>query len=141
MRKVGEHWTARCPMPDHEDRVPSFVVYPASDSWYCFSCLRGGDQVELYRLANGYSEQEVEMAAAMLLREFGFEPPQRPPSWFRKQERQKKVRDAVEQTTKNIYRRRLFKRLILPHIDAIEDELEREEELGRAWNDFRRFMP
>jgi len=35
-------------------------------------------------------------------------------------------------------RRRLFRHLILPLIDAIEDEGEREQELERAWSDFRR---
>src|SRR5215203_5394122 len=27
MRKMGERWVARCPLPGHEDRSPSFTVY------------------------------------------------------------------------------------------------------------------
>jgi hypothetical protein len=141
LKIVGDHWTARCPLPDHQDRVPSFVVYTETDSWYCFACLRGGDVVELYRLYHGYDQSEAHTAAAMLLLEFGYEVPERPPAWFRKQERQQKARDAVDQTRKNTHRRRLFKHLILPHINTIEDEGERNEELKRAWNDFRRLLP
>jgi hypothetical protein len=131
----------RCPLPDHEDQTPSFVLYPETESFFCFGCLHGGDVVELARLAWGYSEREAHVAAANLLMEFGHEVPQRPPSWFRKQERQKQMRDAVEQTTKNILRRRLFKHLILPCIDAIEDSGERDRELDRAWADFQRLLP
>lgn len=32
-----------CPLPDHDDRTPSFAVY--SDHWFCFGCDRGGDIV------------------------------------------------------------------------------------------------
>ena len=36
----------------------------------------------------------------------------------------------------DVLRRRLFRLLILPLIDSIEDEAEREAELERAWRDF-----
>jgi hypothetical protein len=130
----------RCPLPDHEDRSPSFVVYPQTESFFCYGCLRGGDVVELARLAWDYSEREAHAAATMLLMEFGYELPQRPPSWSRKQERQKKMRDAVEQARNNVLCRRLFKYLILPLIDSIEDEEERNRELQRAWSEFRRLV-
>ena len=45
---------------------------------------------------------------------------------------------AIEETKKNIVRRRLFKHLILPMLDAIEDEEEYNAELERAWADFQR---
>jgi hypothetical protein len=41
----------------------------------------------------------------------------------------------------NVVRRRLFKHLILPLIDAIEDEEEHNQELDRAWSEFERLMP
>jgi hypothetical protein len=116
-------------------------VNPDKDVWFCHGCLRGGDVVELARLAWGYDEREAHVAAAHLLMEFGFEVPQRPPGWFRKQERQRHTRDAIEQTRKNILRRCLFKHLILPCIDAIEDSGERDRELDRAWADFQRLLP
>jgi CHC2 zinc finger len=141
LRSVGQHWTARCPLPNHEDKVPSFVVYPETNSFFCFGCLRGGDVVDLARFAWGYDERDAHTAAAMLLLEFGQEVPELPPSWFRKQERQRRTRESVEQTRKGVLRRRLFKYLILPLIDGIDDEEERGRELDRAWSDFRRFMP
>jgi DNA primase len=138
MRRVGETWTTNCLLPNHEDRSPSFVVYPETNSWHCFSCLQGGDVVELARLAWGYDERDAHVAAAMLLMEFGYEVPQRPPAWYRKQERQQQTRAAIEETKKNIVRRRLFRHLILPLIDTIEDEEEHNRELDRAWSDFQR---
>ena len=81
------------------------------------------------------------MAAAQLLEEFGHDLPQRPPVWFRKQERQRHTRTAIEETKKAIVRRRLFRHLILPLIDAIEDEEEHNRELDRAWCEFQRLAP
>jgi hypothetical protein len=141
MRRVGKTWATNCLLPNHEDRSPSFVVYPETNSWYCFACLHGGDAVELARLAWGYDECEAHTAAAMLLMEFGHEVPSRPPAWYRKQERQKPRRDAVEEVKMNVVRRRLFRHLILPLIDTIEDEEEHNRELDRAWSDFQRLMP
>jgi DNA primase len=139
MRRVGKTWSTNCLLPNHEDRSPSFVVYPETNSWFCHGCLHGGDVVELARLAWGYDQRDAHVAAAYLLMEFGHEVPQRPPAWHRKQERQHHTRVAIEETRKNIVRRRLFKHLILPLIDTTEDEEEHSRELGRAWSEFQRF--
>jgi DNA primase len=141
LRRVGSRWVARCPLPAHEDKSPSFTVYPETDSFFCFGCLVGGDVVELARHAWSYDEAEVAMAAAQLLEEFGHEIPQRPPAWFRKQDRQRHTRTAIQETKKAIVRRRLFRHLILPLIDAIEDEEEHDRELDRAWSEFQRLAP
>jgi hypothetical protein len=85
-------------------------------------------------------EFDAHVVAAVLLVEFGHEVPQRPPAWFRKQERQKPRRDAVEEVKMNIVRRRLFRHLILPLIDTIEDEEEHNREIDRAWGEFQRLM-
>ena len=140
LRRVGKEWAGRCPLPDHEDRSPSFTVNADKNVWFCWGCLRGGDVVELYRLAHGFDQREAHLAAGYLLLEFGHEVPQRPPAWFRKQERQAKTRDAVEETKMKIVRRRLFRHLILPLLGAIEDEGEYNRELDRAWGDFQRLM-
>jgi DNA primase len=141
LRRVGDKWVARCPLPAHEDKSPSFTVYPETDSFFCFGCLVGGDVVELARHAWDYDKAEVATAAAMLLMEFGHDVPERPPSAARKEERQRQTRAAIEETKKNIVRRRLFKHLILPLIDAIEDEEEHNRELDRAWSEFQRLAP
>ena len=34
----------RCFLPGHDhETVPSFAIYPDTDSFYCFGCKRGGD--------------------------------------------------------------------------------------------------
>lgn len=139
MRRVGDRWVARCPLPDHEDKSPSFVVYPGDGGWWCFGCGRGGDVVNLAQFA--WDIERPGVAAAEVLMEFGHEVPQRPPAWFRKQERQRCAREAVDEVRKNVFCRRLFKYSILPLIDAIEDADERDRELERAWREFRGLLP
>src|SRR5829696_5256743 len=134
LRRVGKEWVGRCPLPDHADRTPSFTVNEAKNLWWCHGCLRGGDMVELARLAWGYDQRDAHAAAAMLLIEFGHEVPQRPPAWFRKQERQKPLRDALEEVKIRSARRRLM-RAFGPLVASIEDRGERREEAQRIWHD------
>jgi hypothetical protein len=134
MRKVGQRWVSRCRLPGHYEKSPSFTVYPETNSWYCFgTCQRGGDVVDLAAAAWGYGEGEMVMAAAALLHEFGHEIPQRPPSWYAKQTRQKPVRDAIDRARFEHLRRRLFRALFKPSMLAIEDEEEREAEYRILW--------
>jgi hypothetical protein len=135
MRRVGKTWATNCLLPNHEDRTPSFVVYPETNSWYCFSCLRGGDAVELARLAWGYDEREAHVAAAYLLMEFGHEVPQRPPAWFGKQQRQAPVRRALEGAARRRCQRRIYCWLFAPIVARLEDETERLEEARASWKD------
>lgn len=39
----------RCPHPNHKkgDRNPSMVVFPQSNSWYCYKCGKGGTVIDL----------------------------------------------------------------------------------------------
>jgi DNA primase len=134
----GREIAFRCPL--HDDHDPSLRVDADKGVWFCDPCLLGGDVVELARLAWGYDQRDAHVAAAMLLTEFGHEVPQRPPAWFRKQERQRHTRAAVEETKMNVVRRRLFRHLILPLINTIEDEEEHNRELDRAWSEFQRLM-
>jgi hypothetical protein len=135
----GRETAFRCPL--HDDHDPSLRVDPEQGVWFCDPCLVGGDVVELARLAWGYDQRDAHVAAANLLHEFGHEILQRPPAWFRKQDRQRHTRAAIEEVKKNVVRRRLFKHLLLPLIDAIEDEEEHNRELDRAWSEFQRLAP
>ena len=40
----GRRFRARCPF--HEDHIPSFVLYPESQSFYCFGCGARGDVLD-----------------------------------------------------------------------------------------------
>ena len=41
--QVPSSGVIRCPLPDHDDRTPSFKVYDDPErGWYCFGCHRAG---------------------------------------------------------------------------------------------------
>lgn len=42
-----------CPLPDHDDTTPSFVVYPDGHAW-CFGCQRGGDVIAVAGIVFGF---------------------------------------------------------------------------------------
>jgi len=131
MRRVGERWVARCPLPDHEDRSPSFVVYPGDGGWNCFGCNRGGDVVNLAQLA--WQIERADVAAAEVLLSFGHELPARPPSWFRKQERQRSVREVIHDARVEVMMRRLWRYIFEPVLADLEDAREREEVGDLLW--------
>jgi hypothetical protein len=132
-RIQGKEWVARCPLPDHEDCTPSFTVNPEKNVWFCHGCIRGGDVIELARYAWRYSKGEVAMPAADLLHEFGHPIPERPASWYRKQKRQKPIRDALVEAKVRHTQRRVF-RIFLPLIKEITDEDERRTETEYLWD-------
>ena len=134
LRRAGAEWTARCPLPDHEDETPSFSVNPSKNLWFCHGCLRGGDVVRLAQLAWGYDVCDSHVAAANLLHEFGHEIPARPASWRRKQERQQPIRDALERVRVRSAQRRLM-RVFAPTLARIEDDGERRDEALKVWDE------
>jgi DNA primase len=126
LQRVGDRWTARCPLPGHEDRTPSFTVYTETNSWFCFgACQCGGDVVDLAAAAWGYGEGEMAMAAAELLHRFGHPIPKRPPSWHARGARQKPIRDGIEAALIHTVRRRLYRRYFEPIIAATVDPEDR----------------
>ena len=44
-RRGGAFW-ARCPLPGHMEKTPSFCVNQAGQFYYCFGCSRGGDVIK-----------------------------------------------------------------------------------------------
>lgn len=91
------------PLPDHEDKTPSFVVYPANNSWWCFGCSRGPDVLDLYQFAHGYSEK-WEMFVG-LARERGVELPRRSERWHQWQSEKDRTRAAIGEESANEERR------------------------------------
>ncbi len=73
------------------------------------------------------------MAAANLLDQFGHPIPEKPASWFRKQARQKPIREGIEAATIHVARRRLYKRYFEPIILASTNEEDRAHDEQLFW--------
>lgn len=69
LRKQGSHLVGRCPFPGHDDRTPSFTIYPDGRSW-CHGCNRGGDLIATAMVALnttdfGYTLRHLEALAGL----------------------------------------------------------------------------
>ncbi len=51
--KLPRSGAAHCPFPDHEDKNPSFYIYPSGVWWRCFGCGRKGGSIDLVKEALG----------------------------------------------------------------------------------------
>jgi hypothetical protein len=130
----GREIAFRCTL--HDDHDPSLRVDPDKGVWFCDPCLRGGDVVELYRLAEGYDQREAHTAAAMLLMEFGHEVPEPPPAYFRKQERQRRTRDAIDREKVEHIRMLIFRLIWVPWLRDLPEWM-RDEAKVSAWESSR----
>ncbi len=112
----------RCLSPDHEDRTPSMTVYVVGQRFKCYGCGERGDVLDLVRLVEG---GELWEAMVSLSTRYGISLPERPRSWFDRQERQKPIRDKIADVRTEILMRRLFRWVFEPMLAAIEDDEER----------------
>jgi DNA primase len=127
----GRAWfDGRCPLPDHEDKTPSFYLYPPG-RFYCYGCNRGGDVVDLEFACGDYGELWEAMISLAL--DYNVELPERPRSWRRKQERQQPVRDGIEAAKIHAARRRLYRRFFEPVVLATIDPDDREHDAQLFW--------
>lgn len=134
LRRSGTVFVGRCPLPDHEDVTPSFTVWPDSNSWWCFGCSRGSDVVDLYFYLHDCARMWEALVGLSL--EWGVELPGRSEAWHRATRRKAEYRSAAYRVLGNVLKRRLYKTLILPYIDLIEDPGEHERELKRSWREW-----
>ena len=127
----GRAWfLGSCPLPDHDDRSPSFYIYPPG-RWWCYGCSRGGDVVDLEFLCGGYGQLWEAMSA--LTAKHGVQLPERPRSWYRRQERQRPVRDGIDEAKVRAARRRLYRRFFEGLVLATEDHADREHDAQLFW--------
>jgi CHC2-type zinc finger protein len=127
----GRAWfTGRCALPDHEDKTPSFYIYPPG-RFHCYGCGRGGDAVDLEFFCGDYGELWEAMIALAV--EFGVELPGRTRRWHEAQGRRVTYVNWAYEVIGEELARRVFKVTVLPFIDAIIDPGEREQALERAW--------
>ena len=57
LRHRGRTHTGLCPF--HSEKTPSFVVYPETQSFYCFGCGAGGDAITFVRKINNLDYVEA----------------------------------------------------------------------------------
>lgn len=53
----GKSLIGLCPL--HNEKTPSFHVYPEQNRFWCYGCNQGGDVINFVRLLNGFSFQEA----------------------------------------------------------------------------------
>jgi hypothetical protein len=128
-QRRGREIAFLCPL--HDDHTPSLRVDAEKGVWFCDPCQVGGDVVRLAQLAWGIDRPDV--AAAEVLMAFGHVPPQRPPNWFRKQERQGPIRDGIRGALIRVARQRLYRRYFEPLVLASVDEEDRARDEQELW--------
>ncbi len=58
LRKSGKALVGLCPL--HNEKHPSFYVYPETNRWWCYGgCGQGGDVINFIKLLQGYSFKEA----------------------------------------------------------------------------------
>ena len=57
LRRRGRTHTGLCPF--HNEKTPSFVVYPETQSFYCFGCGAGGDVISFVKRINNVDYLEA----------------------------------------------------------------------------------
>ncbi len=122
----------RCLSAHHEDRTPSFTIYPDEQRFKCYGCGERGDVLDLVGLVEGC---ELWEAMLILSTRYGIELPERPRSWFARQERQRPMRDKIADVRTEVLMRRLFRWVFEPMIAAIEDEEERVRVGNYVWSE------
>jgi hypothetical protein len=132
----GKAWfTGRCPLPAHEDKTPSFYIYPPG-RYHCYGCGESGDVVDLEFHCGNFGELWEAMISLAV--EYGVELPRRSQRWHKAQERRVTYLDWSYEVIGEELARRVFKVTVLPFIDAITDSGERQEALERAWERWQR---
>ena len=135
LRTTGGRIRGYCPICRNGNHSEAFSASISENMWFCFACQNGGDVITLADLAGGFNSTTA--AVAWLADKYHVDLPTRPESWYRKQDRQQRIRERLEAERQEVRRRRLFKYCILPELELVEDE-HREHETRVAWERFKR---
>jgi DNA primase len=134
LRPSGMRLVGRCAIPRHDDRTPSFNVWPESGSWWCFgACARGGggDVIDLCQAVEGGESWEAMMTLAIC---YNVELPERPQGWHDWQDEKGRRRKMLRDRRAQHYQRRFLK-FFREDLEIIEDSEEREQEARRIYDD------
>lgn len=53
LKRKGDKWWGRCPLPEHDDKTPSFQVDDSRGVFHCFGCNNHGDHFDLVQKMEG----------------------------------------------------------------------------------------
>jgi DNA primase len=74
LKRTGRSFKGLCPF--HQEKTPSFVVFPDSQNFHCFGCGKGGDLFSFYMLVENTEFRDT-------LRELASRAGVTHPSWMR----------------------------------------------------------
>ncbi|MBA3030862.1 MAG: hypothetical protein FP816_18890 [Desulfobacteraceae bacterium] len=57
LRNTGKNFTGLCPF--HQEKTPSFFVFPEKQRFHCFGCGEGGDVFDFIQKLHGFSFREA----------------------------------------------------------------------------------
>jgi DNA primase len=92
LKRAGKSWKACCPF--HNERTPSFVVNPDTQTWRCFGqCAEGGDVISFAMKKNGWTFSEALLELGRLT---GVEVRQRSPEEKQRDDRLDSLRGLMQ---------------------------------------------
>ena len=65
LQHAGQRWKACCPF--HQEKTPSFIINPASNTFHCFGCGKGGN---VFKFVMMIENLQFPDAAQMLARKY-----------------------------------------------------------------------
>ena len=57
LKRAGRSFKGLCPF--HQEKTPSFIVFPDSQNFHCFGCGKGGDLFSFYMLVENTEFREA----------------------------------------------------------------------------------
>lgn len=91
LKKSGRNFKGLCPF--HQEKTPSFYVFPESQSWHCFGCDRGGD---IYSFLMEFNGLNFRTALEELARAAGVELKPRTPEELEAESEADRLRRVME---------------------------------------------
>ncbi len=97
LRKSGKSLQGLCPF--HNERTPSFYVFPESQTWRCFGCNEGGDVVTFVEKQLGLDFRDALLylaeRAGIVVEDYGSTNPEREREANALKERLRKLNEEV----------------------------------------------
>jgi DNA primase len=96
LQKAGRNYKALCPF--HQERTPSFVVFPDTQTWRCFgACGEGGDIFGFVMRAEGWDFSET---LHELAKRAGVDLQPQTPAQIEEQAESERLRDLINEATR-----------------------------------------